>query len=180
MFDWLKRKREDDYEATITNKSNNDIMAKLQEQQNIYSKLDFNPEHMNKYLSKCITSYLSAIYKQNPQECKKYVTDDYYKTVLNEIEKSAKLFRHTDEIINITSAELQDQIIESVNYVSEITIKVSISAIYHRENIFTGTIKKIEESYTESIVFKFMDNGWRISNIVNQNYINMNESIIKL
>lgn len=171
MFDFFKRNNKEDTPS-------NNIMDKLHERQNIGSKLDFNYEHMNKYLSKCITSYLSAIYKQNPSLCQKYVTKSFYNSLLKEIEENKKIFRYSHDFVNIVSAELEDQEIETVNYISSITIKVEVTAVYHRENIFTGTIKKIEEAYSESIVFKFDDNGWKIDQILNQNFKLMNDDTV--
>lgn len=172
MFNFLKRRDEDGA------KDSNELMDKLHERQTVTSKLDFNFEHLNKYLLKCIASYLSAIYKQDPSLCEKFVTTDFYQTICHDIDKNKSIFKYSNDYVNIVKAELEDQQIESVNYISSITIKVEITAVYHRQNIFTGTIKKIEEIYTESILFKFDENGWKISNILNQNFTLMNDDTI--
>lgn len=172
MFNFFKRRDEDE------TKDSNGFMDKLYEHQTVTSKLDFNFEHLNKYLLKCIASYLSAIYKQDPSLCEKFVTTDFYQNVCNDINKNRNIFKYSNDYVNIVKAELEDQEIESVNYISSITIKVEVTAVYHRQNIFTGTIKKIEEIYTESILFKFDENGWKISNILNQNFTLMNDDTI--
>lgn len=171
MFDFLKRNKEDD-EGT------KNIMDKLHERQTVINKLDFNFEHLNKYLLKCIAAYLSAVYKQDPSLCEKYVTTDFYQGLCQDVQKNKNIFKYSNDFVNIVKAELEDQQIESVNYISSITIGVEVTAVYHRQNIFTGTIKKIEEIYTESIQFKFDDNGWKINSILNQNYKLMNDDII--
>ena len=68
---------------------------------------------------------------------------------------------------------------ESINYVSYITIKIEVVITYNRKNLFTGTIKKIKEIYTEDIVFNQKDNSWKINNILNQNFKLMEDDIIK-
>jgi hypothetical protein len=172
MFNFFKRRDKNE------TKDSKGIMDKLHERQTVINKLDFNFEHLNKYLLKCIASYLSAIYKQNPSLCEKYVTADFYENLCHDIDKSKNIFKYSNDYVNIVKAELEDQKIESVNYISSITIKIEVTAVYHRQNLFTGTIKKIEEIYTESILFKFDDNGWKIFNILNQNFKLMNDDTI--
>jgi len=174
MFNFFRRRTEDE----TKNKDSKGIIDKLHERQTVVNKLDFNFEHLNKYLLKCIASYLSAIYKQDPSLCEKYVTAEFYKELCKDIEKNRSIFKYSNDYVNIVKAELEDQQIESVNYISSITIKIEVTAVYHRQNIFTGTVKKIEEIYTESILFKYDDNGWRISNILNQNFKLMNDDTI--
>jgi len=173
MFKFRKNKKE---EAT-----HNNLMGKLQERQTVINKLDFNFEHLNKYLLKSIAAYLSAVYKQNPSLCEKFVTEKFYQQMTRDMEENKRIFRYSNDFVNIVKAELADQEIESVNYISSITINVRVSAVYHRQNIFTGTIRKIEEVYDERIQFAFKDDGWRIDKIINQNFIHMgDDTIIRL
>ncbi|QUH21944.1 hypothetical protein [Alkaliphilus sp. B6464] len=178
MFRKLFKREKDKETDNVINKNNNDILQKLQNKQNVYSKLDFNYEHLNKYLSKCIGSYLSSIYRQDISVSKKYLTDDCLEKTIKEIDETKKLFKYSNEYVNIISAELESQSIQSINYISHITIKVEIAAVYHRENIFTGTVKKIEELYTESIIFEYKDTGWKMAGVLNQNFIKMNDEVI--
>lgn len=172
MFKFIKKKEEHMPEE------NDNIIDKLQENNTVINKLDFNVDYLNRYLIECITAYFSAIYKQDPLLCQKYVTENFYKSLCKDVEENKKIFKYSNDNINIEKAELVEQKIESVNYISSIVINVKISAVYHRQHIFTGTVKKIEEVYEESILFKNSDNGWKIDNIISQNFIYVNDDII--
>lgn len=172
MLRFFKRKKDSSSDSV------DNLMEKLQENQTVINKLDFNVEHLNKYLIKCIAAYLSAVYKQNPALCEHYTTETFYKTLCHDIKENKRIFEYSNDYVNIIKAELKDQEIESVNYISSITINVKVSAVYHRRNIFTGTIRKIEEIYEESIMFKFDDDGWKIDKIINQNFIHLSDDTI--
>lgn len=169
-FDFFKKKE----------KNNEDeFMNKIYSRRSFINKLDFNCEYLNKYLIECIMAYLSSIYKQNSSLCKKYLSQIFFENTHKEIEDNKKRFKYSKSYINIVNAELQNQTIETINYVSHIVISVEVAAIYNQQNIFTGTIKKIEENYEESIEFIFENNGWKINNILKQNYKSINDTIIK-
>jgi len=158
---------------------NNDLINQIYSNQDFTNKLDFNVDYLNKYLLECINSYLLAIYKQNSLLCEKYLTESFFKITHQEIEKDKKRFEYSNSNIKILKADFGKQIMESINYVSYITIKIEVVITYNRKNLFTGTIKKIKEIYTEDIVFNQKDNSWKINNILNQNFKLMEDDIIK-
>ena len=88
MFDFLKRKNKEEI------KESKDMMDRLHESQTVINKLDFNFEHLNKYLLKCIATYLSAIYKQEPSLCEKFVTTNFYESLCRDINKNKSIFKY--------------------------------------------------------------------------------------
>ena len=162
--------KKEDLNENIKGNSNSILDQVYEKNMSFSSKLDFNFEHMNKYLSKCMFNYLWSIYRLNPDIAKRYITSNFNKMLVEKIEKEKRLYNYTNDIIEILNAEMIDQVIESVNYISKVVIRIKVKSLYYRENIFTSSIKEIREIYSIDIEFKYTDNGWLINNVFNQNY----------
>ena len=170
---WFDDKKKNDNPFAITeddikveeSESDKSIRGQLNEMNTgVKSKLDFNLEHLNKYLVKSITNFLYTRYKQSNELCKKYLTESLYNKYIKELEPENEMFIYKDDDIIINSITLVDQNIESINYISDIRLEIDITVKYIRHNKYTEIGRFVIEQYKQKIDFKNIDNGWRISN----------------
>lgn len=142
--------------------------------QNVQGKLDIDYKIVQKLLGKALYGYYKAIYYQDVNYAKDFVDNAFLKFLNKSIEKDKKFFENSSISINIESAELKDQTIETIHYIKDLTLNVNVIIQYTRLNKITDDKVLVATTYSEEILFKNYEEGWKISKILIQNNLTQN------
>jgi len=142
--------------------SNSNLLDKLHELNTLAKRRDFNPDILNKYFVKSITSLYTALYGGKTNSLEKYLSEDYLSFVLEANEKDKLIYRFENVLIKIEKMDMIDQSVEGVSFVSSLTLRVRITLFYIREYIPGGMVREFKEVIEESIYYKNEDTGWKI------------------
>lgn len=156
-------------------KKDGTILENLKENlngQNVQGKLDINIEMVQRALAKVIFGYYKALYYQDISYAEGYVDNSFKRYLINTIQKDSKFFKNSNVVINIKNATLKNQTIETINYIKDLTFVVNIAIQYKRENKISCERYLINTDYTEELLFKNYEDGWKLSKVLLQYNLN--------
>ena len=146
--------------------------------QNIQGKLEYDPQIFKKVFSKIIYSYYNAIFYQNPKELEKVCDNLFIEKTTKIINKDSKYYKNSAIALNIVSANLVNQTIETLAFIKDISMKVNVVVKYERRNLLTNEITLIELNFTDQLLIKNYEEGWLLSAIEGREYHTNNSTEI--
>ncbi len=138
------------------------LLDKLSQQEKTLNLFDFNPEYLNMYFLKCINSYLESRYFLDISRSGIYLSENCKKQLTVDIEKH-KLYSNNINIkIQILSVDITKQDIQSINYISDLLMRIKVKISFTQQNIYTKLQTFVEEHFSQNIWFHNENNGWVI------------------
>lgn len=151
--------------------SNSNLLDKLNELNTLAKRRDFNPDILNKYFVKSINTLYTAMYGGKCINLEKYLSEDYLKHVLEDIEKEKLIYKFDNLSFKIDKIDMIDQSVEGVSFVSSLTLRIRVTIFYIREFIPGGVVREFKEVIEESIYYKNEDTGWKIKKRLHKDII---------
>ena len=147
------------------------LMDKLSEQEKTLNLFDFNPEYLNMYFLKCINSYLESRYWLDISKGGIYLSENCKEQISVDIAKYKLYSENLNVRIELLSADLIRQDIQSINYISDLLMNITVRIHYYSQNIYNKLQTYKEEYFSQNIWFHFENNGWVVEKYFERNFL---------
>lgn len=133
--------------------------------------MNYDLDMISKILVGKIKKLIEGIYSQNPYIFADAVDKGLFEILKKQIGRQREILQNENVEFEFFSIELTDQQIETIKYISKITLKTEYTVNFTRRNLLTGAKNNVYYKISTDYIFEMEEKGWILKKIANQRYI---------